>query len=82
LFQSRIFAQTVTNLLDCPVEVVNTTGAIGAARASAVATGVYPSLEEAMAGLQTVATYRPGQFDTATKENYRRWVDYLERILA
>jgi len=82
LFQSKIFAQTVTNLLDCPVEVVNTTGATGAARASAVATGVYSSLEEAMAGLQTVAIYRPGQFETATMEHYRRWVDYLERILA
>ncbi len=34
LFQSKIFSETLATLLQCPIEIYNTTGAVGAARAS------------------------------------------------
>jgi len=40
LFQSPIFAHTIATLVDSQIDVVETTGAVGAA-ASGVASGVY-----------------------------------------
>ena len=48
LFQSKVFANTISNLLDCSIEVIQTTGAVGAAKGSGYGTGLYQSLEEAM----------------------------------
>ena len=36
LFQSKIFTQTISNLIEQPIEIYNTTGAIGAARAAII----------------------------------------------
>jgi xylulokinase len=40
LFQSAVFSQTIAGLLDCRIEMMQTTGAIGAAIASGVGIGV------------------------------------------
>ena len=44
LFQSEVFSNTVANLVNCKIQVMETTGAVGAAKASGVAVGVYNSL--------------------------------------
>ena len=40
LFQSKIFAETISNLLEQPIEIYSTTGAIGAARAASINNGI------------------------------------------
>ncbi|MGK0315684.1 MAG: xylulokinase, partial [Saprospiraceae bacterium] len=47
LFQSQVFSNTIANLLGCNIEVIKTTGAAGAAKASGIGVGIYSSLEDA-----------------------------------
>jgi xylulokinase len=49
LFQSPLFAQTIADISGLQIDVYHTTGAIGAAKASGVAIGIYPDLDAALA---------------------------------
>jgi xylulokinase len=81
LFQSDTFSTTIATLVDSKIEVMNTTGAIGAAKAAGVATGMYPSLEAALAHHELVRTYVPLSQKEAYREAYGLWVGDLERML-
>jgi xylulokinase len=81
LFQSAIFSKTIATLLDCQIEVVNTTGAYGAARASGVAIGAYANLSEALKNIQPDHVYQ-ADFDHASCElAYERWLKHLNKLL-
>ncbi|MEO0585714.1 MAG: FGGY family carbohydrate kinase, partial [Bacteroidota bacterium] len=54
LFQSSVFSQTIANLIGSCIEVIDTNGAIGAAKAAGVATHIYASPREAMQKLEIV----------------------------
>lgn len=77
MFRSRIFAETIATLLNCEIELVETTGAIGAARGAGYGAGIYNSLGEAMHGLQSVQTYRPLTEKEPYAAAYDRWRDAL-----
>ncbi len=83
LFQSAVFANTIASLVGCTIEVVETTGAVGAAKAAGVATGIYPSIETAMASVKIMGRYEPvaervGEYRGA----YERWKADLEKAIA
>jgi xylulokinase len=83
LFQSAVFANTIASLAACTIEVVETTGAVGAARAAGVATGIYPDIETAMASVKIMGRYEPvtervGEYRGA----YERWEADLEKAIA
>ncbi len=59
LFQSAVFSKTIATLLGCSIDVVETTGAVGAAKAAGVATGIYPSIEAAMASVRVTGRHEP-----------------------
>jgi xylulokinase len=59
LFQSAVFSKTIATLLGCSIDVVQTTGAVGAAKAAGVATGIYPDIETAMASVTVTGRYEP-----------------------
>ncbi len=60
LFQSAIFSNTIATLMDVEIEVLDTTGAVGAAKAAGVSVGIFSSPEEALAqSLARVAAYSP-----------------------
>jgi len=59
LFQSTVFSKTIATLLGCSIDVVQTTGAVGAAKAAGVATGIYPDIETAMASVTVTGRYEP-----------------------
>ncbi len=59
LFQSAVFSKTIATLLGCSIDVVQTTGAVGAAKAAGVATGIYPSIEVAMASVTVTGRHEP-----------------------
>ena len=81
LFQSAVFSSTVANLMGSRIEVQETTGAIGAAKAAGVATGIYQSIREAMAGNQLVKTYEPAGSVEVYQSAYDLWRTDLELLL-
>lgn len=81
MFQSPVFSSTIATLMNSQIEVFDTTGAAGAARAAGVAIGIYHSLEEAM-GVQKLDTvYEPSQNYGQTHQAYTYWQSYLEHML-
>ncbi|MEO9477057.1 MAG: FGGY family carbohydrate kinase [Cyclobacteriaceae bacterium] len=81
LFQSQVFSETISTLMDGKIEIVETTGAIGAARAAGFTTGHFASLKEAMSGDQVLKTYEPQADQEAYISAYVQWKQDLERIL-
>lgn len=68
LFRSAIFSNTIATLANAAIEVIDTTGAIGAARASGVVAGAYSNVEEALQQLAVQKRYQP---DTKNTDQYR-----------
>ena len=81
MFQSRVFAMTIATLLGSHIEVVETTGAVGAALASGVGAGSYNSLEEALAGVRPTAAYEPSLNYSLCSQAYSYWEANLNQML-
>ncbi|MCB0554719.1 MAG: carbohydrate kinase [Phaeodactylibacter sp.] len=81
LFQSRIFSTTISSLVDSHIEVISTTGAIGAAKAAGVAIGAYASIEEAMGNNEVVLTYEPASDNGAYGQAYQAWLGDLKKLI-
>ncbi|MCB0601021.1 MAG: carbohydrate kinase [Saprospiraceae bacterium] len=73
LFQSRIFSETIANLTGSTIEVLDTTGAVGAAKAAGVAAGCYTSIREAVQTAQVIHSYRPQQHADVYRDAYELW---------
>ncbi len=81
LFQSSVFANTICALVDAEIQVVETTGAVGAAKAAGIASGIYSDLKDAFKEQKIVTQYdRPGS-NSVYHHGYRQWVSDLEKIL-
>ena len=72
LFQSKIFAETISNLLEQPIEIYNTTGAIGAARAASINNGIN-SIESLINNLNRVEYVEPKTNNDAYNAAYQNW---------
>ena len=81
MFQSKIFSTTIATLLDSRIEMVDTTGAIGAARASGVAAGVYASLDEALKDVQPTTIFEPQLNFGLSQQAYSYWQSRLQLAL-
>ena len=81
MFQSKIFSTTIATLLGSQIEVVETTGAVGAARASGVAAGIYGSLDEALKGVQPTTIYEPQLSLGFCQQAYSYWQSRLQMTL-
>ena len=81
LFQSNIFAGTICNLIGCNIEMVDTTGAAGAAQASGIAIGDFDSPEEAIKVSETVRLYEPDKDREKYLEVYANWLQILNQLL-
>lgn len=81
LFQSAIFSNTLATLLDCQIEMVKTTGAVGAAKGAGVAIGAYHSVEEAIGKGDIVHIYEPLPEKEAYENAYQLWQHDLEKTL-
>ncbi len=82
LFQSAVFSNTISNLVGSRIEMVETTGAVGAAKAAGVATGIFSSVGEAMTGGKVFLAYEPGNMNGVYREAYRAWEEDLLNVLA
>ncbi len=81
LFRSEIFANTVATLIEQEIEIYNTTGAIGAARAADLHKGDYESFGKAIMDNDHVMTFMPFKDKEPYIKAYNNWKKELELIL-
>lgn len=82
LFQSEVFSKTVASLLNTDIEVVDTNGATGAAKASGIAIGAYQSMQEAYSTLKKEKVYQPETNVELYRSAYDLWGRDLEFLVA
>jgi xylulokinase len=58
--------------------MVETTGAVGAAKGAGVAVGVFFSIEEAMKNVEVISVVEPGNEWIAYEMAYRNWKEDLK----
>ena len=81
LFRAAIFSETVATLIGHDIEIYNTTGAIGAARAAAIENGDVTAIGKAVMENDYVNTYTPNEHKVAYQEAYAQWKTALEKLL-
>ncbi|MDO7173753.1 xylulokinase [Mariniflexile sp. AS56] len=81
LFRSEIFANTVATLIGQEIEIYNTTGAIGAARAADLHKGDFETFGKAIMDNDHVMTFMPFKDKVPYLEAYQNWKNELELIL-
>ncbi|WP_053975458.1 xylulokinase [Mangrovimonas xylaniphaga] len=83
LFRSGIFATTLATLIDSEIDILDTTGAIGAARAAGVSMGDFKSLEDVFSDNEKVCTYGPVKDKGPYTEAFQLWeLDLRRRYLS
>ncbi|NND05512.1 MAG: carbohydrate kinase [Saprospiraceae bacterium] len=81
LFLSNIFSETIATLTDAKIEMLKTTGAVGAALAAGVGAEVFPDLSSALAHVSLLQTIHPRADRPAFQEAYANWEHSLKRFL-
>ena len=78
LYRSDIFSNTVATLIGQEIEIYNTTGAIGAARACVLVNGDYGAYGKQIMDNYYVMSYTPSTDTEAYRNAYNRWKRELE----
>jgi len=80
LFRSEIFSETISTLINQEIEIYNTTGAVGAARAAGVQNGDISAVSKSVMENDFVKKFAPvTEKSTALKEAYATWKNALEK---
>jgi len=82
MFLSPIFTTTLATLAGATINLYNTDGSVGAARAAAVGAGIYSNFKEAFTNLKKIATVEP---DKKNADKYlsacENWIEILNSKL-
>jgi xylulokinase len=78
LFRSEIFSNTIATLVNTDINIIATTGAVGAARAAGVSAGVFKTFNEAFSENEQVITYFPLKDKKKYTEAYETWKQDLK----
>ena len=81
LFRSEIFANTVATLIEHEIEIYNTTGAIGAARAADLHKGDFKNYGKLVMENDHVMTFMPFKNKEPYVKAYKNWKKELHLIL-
>jgi xylulokinase len=81
LFRSEIFSNTVATLIGYEIEIYNTTGAVGAARAVGLIDGDFEKFGSSITTNDHVMTFLPLQNKEPYVQAYQKWKQELELIL-
>jgi xylulokinase len=81
LFRSEIFSNTVATLIGHEIEIYNTTGAVGAARAVGLKDGDYNKFGSSITRNDHVMTFLPLKNKEPYEKAYQKWKQELELIL-
>jgi len=80
MFLSPIFREGFVNTNNVVVELYNTDGSQGAARAAGVGSGLYKDFDEAFQGLEVKQRYEPDQkLINQYEEKYLEWLNILNQ---
>jgi xylulokinase len=78
MFLSPVFRQTLASLSGCRIELFETDGAQGAARAAGAGAGLFPTLSEAFRGMEPILSVDP---DPVLQAPYAHaYADWSERL--
>ncbi len=80
LFRSALFSNAIATLTGQDIEIYNTTGAIGAARACAIPEKGYDTFSSFMEH-DYIKTYHPTEHKTDYQKAYEKWKHELESII-
>lgn len=78
LFRSEIFSNTVATLIGYEIEIYNTTGAVGAARAAGLTDGDFKKFGDNITNNDHVMTYKPLGNKEPYLQAYQNWKKELE----
>ena len=78
MFLSPIFRETLANISGATIELYDTDGSVGAARAAGLGAGIYASTDEAFSALKSLLTVEPCSDTNSYHEAYARWKSALE----
>ncbi|MBL7790935.1 MAG: carbohydrate kinase [Saprospiraceae bacterium] len=81
MFQSKTFSTTLATMLGSQIEVVETTGAVGAAKAAGLAIGVYRNLQEALSNIKPAIIHEPQPQKGLYDQAFSLWLSCLEKSL-
>ena len=81
LFRSDIFSNTIASLIGYEIEIYNTTGAIGAARACQLVNGNFEIFGKQIMEHDYVMSYQPTSDNSAYIKAYAVWKNDLESAL-
>ena len=82
MFLSDTFRRTLATLSGAEIQLYNTDGALGAARAAAYGAGFYNSFDEAFKDLECVGTVEPDlKNESEYKSAYEKWNNELKQKL-
>ena len=81
LFRSEIFSNTVATLIGHEIEIYNTTGAVGAARAVGLTDGNFEKFGASITTNDHVMTFLPLKNAAPYEKAYQNWKKELELIL-
>jgi xylulokinase len=81
LFLSDTFTSSMANLLQCNIEMYDTTGAVGAAKASTVAIGIYASIDEAIDDMKPIKITEFRSDNRQYIDAYGQWSDQLNHLI-
>ena len=81
LFQSDIFSNTIATLIGQEIEIYNTTGAIGAARACELHKGDFETFGKQITEHDYVMSFKPTSENEAYQVAYQKWKNELTQLL-
>tara|TARA_Y100000385_G_C13108090_1_gene649698 strand:+ start:4152 stop:5648 length:1497 start_codon:yes stop_codon:yes gene_type:complete len=81
LFRSEIFSNTLATLIGHEIEIYNTTGAVGAARAAGLSDGNFDKFGKNITENDHVMTYMPLENKAPYLKAYQTWKKELEILL-
>ena len=81
MFLSDLFCDTLAGVSGAEIELLETDGALGAARAAGFGVGLYASLDEAFSSLKQVARIKPSNTE-AYQAAYVRWKAALAKQIS
>src|SRR5690554_1114497 len=79
MFLSPIFRETLASVSGARIELYDTDGAAGAAKAAGIGAGIYASTNEAFSSLEKIMTVEPDtQNEGQYQQAYQRWKSLIE----
>ena len=82
MFLSDIFAETFANTADAALELYDTDGATGAARAAGIGAGIFKSFDESFGGMKKIKTIEPEKEKVIAYNGfYSKWKEDLDKLI-